>query len=82
MDGMDTALKSPRLPADHPDQCIECQEAIESSVADLIAEATAAGWDLDCVTAAIVEVADNLRLQAHANDETDERIDEIKRKDG
>lgn len=43
-------------------------------MADLIAEATAAGWDLDCVTAAIVEVTDNLRLQAHANAETERQI--------
>ena len=67
-------ITSPRLHPDHPDQSIECQEAIEARVMAIFDEAKAAGWPAPMVAAAIVDVADNLMLQADAMDEINRQI--------
>lgn len=77
LDGM---IDRPRLPPDHADRSLECQETIEARIVDLIDEARAAGWTVADITTAIVEVAENLRLQADAMDETERQIADAVRK--
>lgn len=73
-------IDRPRLPQQHPDRSLECQETIEARLVDLIDEARAAGWTVADITSAIIEVAENLRLQAEAIDDTERQIAEAVRK--
>lgn len=57
-------ITPPRHGTDYPDRNLDCQEALESRVIALIDEAKAAGWTMPDITVALVELADNLMLQA------------------
>ncbi|MGI2036376.1 hypothetical protein ACRQ1B_28775 [Rhizobium panacihumi] len=64
-----------------PDQFLECQEAIEGSVQDIIADAYTAGWSHAQVIAAIIEVAENLALGLGENAALDELLGNTRRKE-
>lgn len=49
------------------DRFLDCQEAIDSRLQDLVAEAVGAGWSEPMVLAAVIEVAENLALGMGAN---------------
>lgn len=70
-------IPSPRRTDDYPDRNLECQEAIEASVITVIDDARSAGWTVSDLTAALVELADNLMHQHHANDHTDQWIADV-----
>ncbi len=53
-------IKSPRHSS--TSRFDECQEAIESQLQDLIADATAAGWSKAETLVAIIEVSENLAI--------------------
>jgi hypothetical protein len=50
------------------DRFIDCQEAIEDRVKNILEDAYVAGWEHGEVLAAIVEVADNLALMLGENE--------------
>lgn len=65
-------LTSPRFPARHPDRHIDCQEILEDRVITIVDDARAAGWSVEEIAVALVELADNMVLgnRANANMET------------
>ena len=67
-------MKPPRLPADHPDSHLECEEALESRLTALMDRAREAGWHQEKVASAVIELAYNYVLRLNANAETDEQI--------
>lgn len=60
-------VPSPRTPADHPDYCINLQQAIELPLMELVDQAVQSGWKQEQIFGAIQEVAKNLAL-AYAED--------------
>ena len=67
-------VKAPREEGDYPDRQLDCQEAIESKVQQLMEEVTRAGWSREEAAAALVEVADHQMLAAIANLKTERDI--------
>jgi len=74
-------ITPPRHPTNYADRNLDCQEAIESRVIAIIDDARAAGWSIHDITLALTDLADNLMLQARANEATDCQISELLRKD-
>lgn len=60
-------LTSPRFPARHPDRHIDCQEILEDRVITIVDDARAAGWSMEEIAVALVELADNMVLGHRAN---------------
>lgn len=73
-------ITPPRYSTDYPDRNLDCQKALESRVIALIDDARVAGWNTADITVALVELAGNLMLQAHAIEETDRQIAETRRR--
>lgn len=71
-------ITPPRLPANHPDQNIECQEALEDELSALIERAEAVGWKLDDITAAVIALADAYWHKRRESDATESAIAEAK----
>lgn len=74
-------ITPPRLPDDHPDRNLECQEALESRLVELIDTARRSGWAVGEITIALAELADNLRLQHEAVEDMEAAIDAIRERD-
>lgn len=55
-------ISSPVRPADHPDYRLDCQEAIDLAVRDLVDTVIQAGWEPLTVYAALKSVAIYQRL--------------------
>lgn len=49
----------PRIPEDHPDRAIECQFQLEPAFQDFVSRAVAAGWTVDDVAMAMIDLAHN-----------------------
>lgn len=62
-----------------PDRFIECQEAIEGQMQELIAEAVQVGWSKAETLAAIIEVAENLALGMGEDEEMAAILSAIKK---
>lgn len=60
-------LKSPQFPARHPDRHIDGQEFLEDRVVTIVDDARAAGWSVEEIAVALVELADNMVLGHRAN---------------
>ena len=58
---------SPRFPARHPDRHIDCQEILEDRILTIVDDARAAGWWVEEIAVALVELADNMVLVHRAN---------------
>lgn len=56
------------------DRFLDCQEAIETKLQELVAEAVEAGWGEQESLAAVIETAENLVLGAQANDDVMRQI--------
>lgn len=69
-----TSISGPRIPFEHPDRFLSCQEEIDAAVREIIHAAVLAGWTEQEASAALVEVADNRMLALVANAETDAMI--------
>ena len=67
-------MKPPRLPDDHPDSHLECEEALESRLIALMDRAREAGWHQEKVASAVIELAYNYILRLDASAETDRQI--------
>jgi len=55
-------IPAPPRPEDHPDRFLDAQEAIETSLLELVDKGIAAGWGEREIIAAIVAVAENRML--------------------
>ncbi|GAB1584050.1 hypothetical protein PPNSA23_39930 [Phyllobacterium phragmitis] len=73
-------IPPPKLPADDPDRCLECQEALEIAFQDLIERAVNAGWNEAEACNAIIELADHHALAMIENDFLAEQIAAIFKK--
>lgn len=51
----------------HPDQFLQCQEAIADAFSDIALEVVRAGWNPEEVAPAMVELADHMMLGMIAN---------------
>lgn len=61
------------------DRFVDCQEAIEMRVHQIVEDAYVAGWDNPGeVLAAIIEIADNLALQYGENEALKTILDRLK----
>jgi hypothetical protein len=60
-------LKSPRFPPFHPDRHQDCQELLEDRVNIIVDDALAAGWSIEELATALVELADNMVLGHRSN---------------
>lgn len=56
------------------DRFLDCQEAIETKLQELVAEAVEAGWGEQETLSAVIETAENLVLGAQANDDVMRQI--------
>ncbi|MEB2845948.1 hypothetical protein [Endobacterium cereale] len=70
-------IKRPR--PNSSDRFIECQEAIEGQLQDLIADAMKAGWTEAETLAAVIEVSENLALGMGADEELQQILESVKR---
>lgn len=61
------------------DRFIECQEAIEDQVQQIVADAHVSGWEHAETLAAIIEVAENLALGLGENQALDDLLGRLKR---
>lgn len=59
-------IAKPRCDIDHPEREIECQQAVERQLRQLVACCVAAGWGECEVLGAIAELADNQMLELGA----------------
>lgn len=55
-------IKAPVRPADHPDYRLDCEEAIDLSVRELVDEAIQAGWRPDTIYDALTSVDGNKKI--------------------
>lgn len=62
------------------DRFIDCQEAIDSRVHQIVHDAYVAGWDRGEVLAAIIEVAENYALMLGENEALAAVLAELKSK--
>lgn len=62
------------------DRFIECQEAVEDHVQQIVADAHVAGWEHAETLAAIIEVAENLALGLGENQALDELLGKLRTK--
>lgn len=62
------------------DRFIDCQQAIEEAVQDIVAAAVKVGWNEPEALAAIIEIADNLALGLGADDEMKAILQRISRR--
>lgn len=60
-------LKSPRFPPFHRDRHLDCQEILEDRVNIIVDDARAAGWSVEELATALVELADNMVLGHRSN---------------
>lgn len=60
------------------DRFIDCQEAIEVRVRNILEDAYVAGWEHGEVLVAIVEIADNMALMLGENEALKEVLDRLK----
>lgn len=60
------------------DRFIDCQEAIDSRVHQIVHDAYVAGWDRGEVLAAIIEVAENYALMLGENEALKLVLDRLK----
>jgi hypothetical protein len=61
------------------DRFIDCQEAIETRVHQIVEDAYIAGWENPSeVLAAIIEIADNLALRYGENEALEEVLNRLK----
>lgn len=72
-------IEPPRHDGDYPDRNLDCQEALEDMVQELVGRAEAAGWSMSDIAPALVDLADNLRLQRAAIAHTEAIIRDLKR---
>ena len=67
-------MKAPRLPADHPDRHLECEEMMEARLVSLMDRAREDGWTQNEVASAVTELAFYYVLRQKANEECDRQI--------
>jgi hypothetical protein len=79
MEGMMPDIVSPRTP-DRPERLIECEEALEGALQDLVWRAMQAGWDEDEACNAIASLADHHILAMYEQPETEKPLRKAKRK--
>lgn len=72
------SIKSPRSEFNE-DRFLECQEALEESVRQLIGDAMRAGWGRDEAASAAIELIDAIVLGGRANDEVEELLRQFHR---
>ena len=51
-------IKAPKQDGDYADRFLDCQEAIENKIQQVMEDAIRAGWTREEAAAALVEVAD------------------------
>lgn len=71
-------IHPPRLPKDHPDHLLSCEEALEPAFLELMDAAIVAGWDSSEAASAITALADAYVLSRRANAATDAAVKESK----
>lgn len=59
---MTAEITAPRRSAEHPDYQIECEEAIEDAVRELVDRIIITGWKPETVYAAVASVAVSLGI--------------------
>lgn len=69
-------IRPPAHPGRYEDRFLDLQGEIDTPLIDLVSDACRAGWKIEEVLAAVVEVADNLML---ASIETESVTDLLKR---
>ena len=70
-------VKSPAKDGDYQDRFLDCQEAIEGKMQQVMEEAMRAGWEREEVASVMVEVADHFMLAAIENRKTDEAVKRV-----
>ena len=71
---MSVPIAAPRKTADISDRFLDCEEALEHAVQDLIERAERAGWDTIEITVALQSLADHHMLAKAENAGTDAMI--------
>lgn len=74
-------LKPPRFPALHPDRHLDCQELLEDRFNIIVDDARAAGWSVEELAVALVELADNMVLGHRSNEDVELALG-LARRDG
>lgn len=72
-------IAPPRYPHDYPDRVLDCQEALEDRIIAVFDVAQIAGWSINEITVALIELAENYDLKAEAIEQTERQIAEMKR---
>lgn len=74
----DPPTKSPRKPSSYDDRNLDCQEALEDDIQELLGRATAAGWSMTEALVAVSDVADHLMIAEQENRKVDARIAQLR----
>ena len=74
----DPPTKSPQKPGSYDDRNLDCQEALEDDIQELLGRATAAGWSMTEALVAVSDVADHLMIADQENRKVDARIAQLR----
>lgn len=74
----DPPTRSPRKSGSYDDRSLDCQEALEGDIQELLGRATAAGWSMTEALVAVSDVADHLMIAEDENRKTDARIAQLR----
>jgi hypothetical protein len=69
-------MKAPRLPSNHDDRLLDCQEQIEDAFIELVDRARAVGWNHREVVMAIGQLSQYYLDAIAANEDTERQIAE------
>lgn len=67
-------MDGPRISNSHPDHLLECEEALEREVTNVIERAEAAGWERAIIVKAITSLGENYLRKVQANEAVDRQI--------
>lgn len=71
-------LKRPRHEGDYADHGLDCQEALEENILELVDRAVACGWSRSEVLVAVGELADNLMLASLENERLEDKLAQLR----
>ena len=67
-------MQPPRFSPNHPDYCLECEQALEPALIFAIDQARAVGWKRGVIWQFLLSVITNLELAEIENERTDREI--------
>jgi hypothetical protein len=72
-------ISAPKLPNDHPDRQVDCEQAMKDDFQHLAEQAESIGWTGDEIALALMSLAANRIMARAANENTQAQTERAKR---